>query len=67
MQTGTIAKLNERGFGFILVEGQEKDLFFHSNELQDVSFDSLNEGDKMQFEVADSPKGPNAVNVSRVS
>ncbi|MBI5457141.1 cold shock domain-containing protein [Candidatus Kaiserbacteria bacterium] len=67
MQTGTIARLTDKGFGFISREGQEKDLFFHSNELVGVSFDELREGDKLTFEVADSPKGPNAVKVSRVS
>ena len=67
MQTGTIARLTDKGFGFISRDGQEKDLFFHSNELVGVSFDELREGDKLSFEVADSPKGPNAVKVSRVS
>ncbi len=67
MQTGTIARLTDKGFGFISREGQEKDLFFHSNELVGVSFDELREGDKLSFEVAESPKGPNAVKVSRVS
>ena len=67
MQTGTIARLTDKGFGFIKREGQEKDLFFHSNELVGVSFDELREGDTLSFEVAESPKGPNAVKVSRVS
>ena len=65
MQEGTIARLTDRGFGFIKREGQEKDLFFHSNELVNVKFDELREGDTGTFEVADSPKGPNAVKVSR--
>jgi CspA family cold shock protein len=65
MQTGTIARLTDKGFGFIKVEGMAKDLFFHSNELVGVSFDSLREGDTLTFEVAQSPKGPNAVKVSR--
>jgi len=65
MQTGTIARLTDKGFGFIKIEGQEKDLFFHSNELQNVKFDELREGDTVTFEVGDSPKGPNATNVSR--
>jgi CspA family cold shock protein len=65
MQTGTIARLTDKGFGFISREGQEKDLFFHSNELVNVKFDELREGDSVTFEVADSPKGPNAVKVSR--
>lgn len=65
MQTGVIARLTDKGFGFIKRDGQEKDLFFHSNELIGVRFDELREGDMLTFEVADSPKGPNAVKVSR--
>ena len=65
MQTGTIARLTDKGFGFIKRDGQEKDLFFHSNQLVGVRFDELREGDTLTFEVADSPKGPNAVKVSR--
>lgn len=65
MQSGTIAKLTDKGFGFIKIEGQEKNLFFHSNELVGIAFDALREGDTLNFEVADSPKGPNAVNVSK--
>lgn len=64
MQKGTIARLKD-GYGFITQEGSDKDLFFHANELKDVTFDELREGDELAFEVADSPKGPNAVNVSR--
>jgi CspA family cold shock protein len=66
MEQGTIASLKDRGFGFISREGQDKDLFFHSNALQGVSFDELNDGDAVQFEIEEGPKGPSAVNVSRV-
>ncbi len=66
MEQGTIKRLTDRGFGFIAREGEEKDLFFHSNELVDVEFKDLKEEDKVQFEVTQSPKGPNAVKVSRV-
>ncbi len=66
MQEGTIArKMDGKGYGFIAREGEEKDLFFHANELQNASFDEIQEGDKVTFEVADGQKGPNAVNVSR--
>lgn len=66
MQEGTIARLvAEKGFGFIKRENEEKDLFFHSNELQNVKFEELHDGDKVTFEVADSPKGLNAVKVSK--
>lgn len=65
MNEGTIARLTDRGFGFIAREGEEKDLFFHSNELQGVQYDELREGDKVTFEVAEGPKGFNAVKVKR--
>ena len=63
--TGTIVRVTDRGFGFISREGEDKDLFFHSNELVDIQFDDLKEGDKVTFEVTDGPKGPSAVNVKR--
>jgi cold shock protein len=63
--TGVIKKKTDKGFGFITVAGQDKDLFFHSKSLVGVTFDELNEGDTVSFEVEDSPKGPNAVNVQR--
>jgi len=66
MQEGIIARLTDRGFGFIKREGEEKDLFFHSNELQGVEFNDLREGDKVTFETAEGQKGPNATNVKRV-
>ena len=59
--------MTDRGFGFISREGNDKDLFFHSKELQGVAFEDLREGDKVQFEVAESPKGLNAVNVSKIA
>lgn len=66
MQKGKIARLMDKGYGFISREGEEKDLFFHSNELQGISFDDLREGDEVEFEVTDGPKGPSATNVSKV-
>jgi CspA family cold shock protein len=66
MEKGTIKKLTDRGFGFIARENGDKDLFFHSKELVGVEFNELKEGDQVQFEVSESPKGPNATNVSRV-
>jgi len=66
MQEGTIAGLTDKNFGFIKREGVEKDLFFHANDLVNVKFDELREGDKVTFEVAEGPKGLNAVKVSKV-
>jgi len=65
MQQGKITRVTDRGFGFIAQDGEEKDLFFHSTELQNVQFDELNEGDEVTFEVAEGPKGPNATNVNK--
>ncbi len=63
MQEGTIARLVA---GFIKQEGAKKDIFFHANELKNVEYNDLREGDKVTFEVSDGPKGPSAVNVKRV-
>lgn len=62
---GVIKKKTDKGFGFISVEGQEKDLFFHSNSLVGVTFDEIQEGDQVSFEVQDSQKGPAAANVQK--
>ncbi len=63
---GTIKKLNERGFGFITPEGDDKDVFFHKSDLVDVDFNDLNENDKVTFEKETSDKGPKAINVTLV-
>ncbi|MCD5390213.1 MAG: cold shock domain-containing protein [Candidatus Pacebacteria bacterium] len=65
MQKGTVARVMDKGFGFIAIEGREKDLFFHMNELNDIHFDDLNEGDALEFEIENGEKGENAVNISR--
>tara|TARA_B100000745_G_scaffold300564_1_gene255337 strand:+ start:19109 stop:19282 length:174 start_codon:yes stop_codon:yes gene_type:complete len=56
----------DKGYGFISVEGNEKDLFFHSNELQNVAFNDLREGDSVEFEVSEGQKGPQAEKVSKI-
>ncbi len=63
--TGTIKTLTLKGFGFISREGETKDLFFHSKELNGVTFDELKEGDQVSFEVIETEKGLAATNVSR--
>ena len=61
MSSGTVKFFNtEKGFGFITPEEGGKDLFVHKTGTRQ----SLNEGDKVNFEVEQSPKGPNAVNVT---
>jgi cold shock protein len=67
--TGTIKKLNERGFGFIEQEGQTGDLFFHKSALvEPLTFEDLKEGDSVSFSVQpakEGGKGPSASDVKR--
>lgn len=63
--TGKIKTLTGKGFGFIARDGEAKDLFFHAKELQGVTYEELQVGDTVSFEVGQSDKGPNAVKVSR--
>jgi cold shock protein len=65
MPEGTIKKLMDKGFGFIST-GEAKDLFFHSKNLEGVSFDELREGQKVSFTKGQGPKGPQAENVKVV-
>ena len=65
MATGTIKTLTPKGFGFIARDGETKDLFFHSKELQGVTYDELKVGDTLSFDVVDGEKGPAATNVTR--
>src|SRR5215213_4114385 len=67
MRNGIIKKKTEKGFGFISVNGEDKDLFFHSNALINVRFDELDEGDYVNFEIEDSTKGAIAINVNSLS
>ena len=64
--TGTIARLTDKGFGFIKPAEGEKDVFFHARSLvEGLMYDDLREGETVSFEVEDGPKGPAAVNVAR--
>ena len=61
--TGRVKWFNDqKGFGFIEVEGS-KDVFVHHSSIQSEGFKSLKEGDKVEFEVTQGPKGPQASNV----
>ncbi len=60
---GIVKTKTDKGFGFISREGEEKDLFFHSNDLVDVTFAQLQEGNTVTFDVEQGPKGPSAKNV----
>lgn len=62
---GTIKTLTDKGFGFIAREGEAKDLFFHSKDLQGVTYDELQVGDVVTFEVTQTEKGAAAINVAK--
>lgn len=65
MKEGTIKRLTDRGFGFIGT-GNDKDLFFHSSNLEGVSFEQLQEGQKVSYNEGQGPKGPVAENVKPI-
>jgi len=66
MIEGTVKWFNEsKGFGFLSREGGP-DVFVHHSEIRAEGFRTLNEGDKVRFEVVDSPKGPRAANVTKL-
>jgi CspA family cold shock protein len=67
MANGTVKWFNaEKGFGFITQENGP-DVFVHYSAIEETGFKSLNEGDSVQFEVVQGPKGPQAKSVKRVS
>ena len=68
MATGTVKWFNpEKGFGFITPEDGSADVFVHFSAIQETGYRSLNENDKVEFEVSQGPKGPQAGNVRRIS
>ena len=63
MKQGTVKWFNEeKGFGFIEVVG-EKDIFVHFSSIKKDGFKTLKEGDKVEFEVEDGARGPQAASV----
>jgi CspA family cold shock protein len=67
--TGTVKWFNAaKGYGFISREGG-KDLFVHFSEIQDAGngYRNLNEGDQVEFTIGESPKGPQATQVTKLS
>jgi len=56
-----------KGFGFIEREDKEKDVFVHISAVRNAGMDGLDEGQALTFEVEEGPKGPNAVNLQKIS
>jgi cold shock protein len=58
--------IRDRGFGFISsTEGKE--IFFHRSSLQELNFEGLKEGQSVEFEMENGPKGPRAVSVRQAA
>jgi CspA family cold shock protein len=67
MPQGTVKWFNDqKGYGFITVEGGSKDVFVHHSAIEGEGFKSLAEGDRVSFEIEQGAKGPSAVKVKKL-
>lgn len=57
---------NQKGYGFISVEGNDKDIFVHYSGLVNEGYKSLEEGQKVEFDIIEGGKGPQATNVIKL-
>lgn len=68
MALGSVKWFNDaKGYGFIQQDGSEKDVFVHYTAIQGEGFKTLAEGQKVEFELIEGPKGPQAANVTKVA
>ena len=65
MAEGTIKRITDKGFGFIATGG-DKDMFFHSSNVEGGGYESLREGQRVSYNEGRGPKGPRAENVRAI-
>ena len=58
---------DQKGYGFVTPEDGSKDVFVHHTAIQGEGFRSLREGQQVEFEITQGPKGPQASNVNKLS
>jgi len=68
MPRGTVKWFSDqKGYGFVTPEDGSKDVFVHHTAIQGEGFKTLREGQSVEFEITQGPKGPQASNVSKLS
>jgi CspA family cold shock protein len=68
MLTGSVKWFNNaKGYGFIVQDNGDKDVFVHHSAILMEGYRSLNEGERVEYEIEQTPKGPAAVNVRKIA